>query len=211
MQVRVNYHAVGSFLARVASMERVLVAEAVTIVRAAPTGGDPRPHDGNVTARFRVLTYVVAPGGKAQVSFGAESPDTAGPPGEMSPAGPLVLERERFTYVVSGRRDPFRPPAESPADDTAIARLRVMGIIHHEIPRYSLVLLQVRGAGGVAPDAGFAGADQVTTYRLRPGGRLGTLRIVEVQRYGAIVEIVDETGRSRHVLEVVRPVGRRGT
>ena len=183
----------------------------MTILRAAPAGADPGPHDGNVTARFRIGTHVVAPGGQARVPSSAEPRDSAGVAGETSPTGQLVLERERFTYAVSGRRDPFQPPAESPADETVVAGLRILGIIHHEIPRYSLVLVQARRAGGVTPDAEIVGADQVTTHRLRPGDQLGPLRVVQVQRHRVIVEVVDERGRTRHVIEVARPVGRRGT
>ena len=211
IEVRGGYHAVGSFLTRVASMERILVPDAVTIVRTAPAGPDPGPHDGNVTARFRIGTHVVTPGGQARMPSAEEPRDTAEVGGEASPAGPLVLERERFTYAVSGRRDPFQPPAESPVDEIAAAGLRVLGIIYHEIPRYSLVLVQARGAGGVTPDAETAGADQVTTHRLRPGDQLGPLRVVRVQRHRVTVEIADESGRARHVIEVARPSGRRGT
>lgn len=211
IEVRGGYHAVGSFLTRVASMERILVPGAVTIVRATPAGADPGPHDGNVTARFRIRTHVVPPGGQARAPSVEEPRDTAGVAGGTIPPGQLILERERFTYAVSGRRDPFQPSGESPVAATAVAGLRVLGIIHHEIPRYSLVLVQVRGAGGVAPDAEVDGADQVTTHRLRPGDQLGPLRIVKVQRHSVMVEIADENGRTRHVIEVARPVGRRGT
>lgn len=211
IEVRGTYHAVGSFLTRVASLERVLVPDAVTIVRAVPTGADARPHDGNVTALFRIRTHVVAPGGRVRATSGEEPRDTAGFAGATGPAGQLTLERERFTYVSAGRRDPFQPPAESPSDEAAVAGLRVLGILHHEIPRYSLVLLQARGAGGATPDVEDVGADQMTTHRLRPGDQLGPLRVVQVQRHRVIVEIAEGSGHSRHVIEVVRSVGRRGT
>lgn len=211
IEVRGGYHAVGRFLTRVASMERILVPDAVTIVRAAPAGADPAPHDGNVLARFRIRTHVVAHGGQARVPSVEETRGTAGVAGDTSSTRQLVLERERFTYAVSGRRDPFQPPAKSPADETAVAGLRVLGIIHHEIPRYSLVLLQARGDGGVTPAGEVDGADQGTTHRLRPGDQLGPLRVVRVQRHRVIVEIADESGRVRRVIEVARPIGRRGT
>lgn len=211
IEVRGGYHAVGSFLTRVASMERILVPGAVTIVRAAPAEAGPGLHDGNVTARFLIRTHVVPPGAQARLPSVEEPRDTAGVVGGTIPAGELVLERERFTYAVSGRRDPFQPPWESPVAETAVASLRVLGIIHHEIPRYSLVLVEGRGAGGVAPDADVVGLDQVATHRLRPGDQLGPLRILQVQRHRVMVEIADRNGRSRHVIEVARPVGRRGT
>lgn len=211
IEVRGGYHALGSFLTRVASMERILVPGPVTIVRAVPAAADPGLHDGNVTARFRIRTHVVTPGAQALVPSIEEPRDTAGVVGGTLPAGQLVLERERFTYAVSGRRDPFRPPGESPVAETAVAGLRVLGIIHHEIPRYSLVLVQARGAGGFDPDAEVVRADQVAIHRLRPGDQLGPLRIVQVQRHRVVVEIVDDNGRSRHVIEVARPVGRGGT
>ena len=160
--------------------------------------------------RFRIGTHVVTPGARARVPSVEDPRDIAGVVDGTLPAGQLVLERERFTYSVSGRRDPFQPPGEFPVAEAAFADFRVLGVIHHEIPRYSLVLLQARGGGGTAPDSEVAGPDQVTTHRLRPGDQLGPLRIVQVQRHRVTVEIADESGRSRRVIEVARPVGRRG-
>jgi len=61
MEVLGSYHAVASFLTDVASLERILVPDVVTIV---PAGTEPEgilPHNGNVTAHLRIRTYAARP------------------------------------------------------------------------------------------------------------------------------------------------------
>ncbi|MCY3547236.1 MAG: type 4a pilus biogenesis protein PilO [Gemmatimonadetes bacterium] len=60
MEILGNYHAVASFLTDVASLERILVPEVVTIVPAAAPDG-LQPHDGNVKALLRIRTYAARP------------------------------------------------------------------------------------------------------------------------------------------------------
>lgn len=61
MEVQGGYHSIASFLTDVASLERILVPDVVTIVPAATVPGDHGPHNGNVTAHLRITTYVVRP------------------------------------------------------------------------------------------------------------------------------------------------------
>lgn len=126
-------------------------------------------------------------------------------------AGQLVLERERFAYSRFGRRDPFQPLTGPSADGAAVAGTQVLGIICHTNPHYSLVLLRTSGdpridtvAGGLRP----AGA---STHRLRTGDTLGPLRIVRIRHRQVVVDIMDERGVTRRVLEAPRPVRRSGT
>jgi len=62
MEVLGSYHAVASFLADIASLERILVPEVVTIVPAGTAPDGPQRHDGNVTAHLRIRTYAARPG-----------------------------------------------------------------------------------------------------------------------------------------------------
>ncbi len=61
MEILGSYHAVASFLTDIASMERILVPEVVTIVPAAPAPDGLQPHDGKVTAHLRIRTYAARP------------------------------------------------------------------------------------------------------------------------------------------------------
>ncbi len=61
MEILGSYHAVASFLTDVASLERILVPEVVTIVSAATGPDGLQPHDGNVTAHLRIRTYAARP------------------------------------------------------------------------------------------------------------------------------------------------------
>lgn len=128
--------------------------------------------------------------------------------GSNSP-GQLVLERERFTYPRHGRRDPFQPRLGVAADGDAVPGLQVLGIIHHEIPSYSVVVLRtgaepVGGSGTVGP-----GPVEPSIHRLRTGDTLGPLRIVRVRRRQVVVDVIDQGVVTRRTLEVPRPTGRR--
>ncbi len=61
MAVKGGYHAIGSFLTAVASLERIMAPTDLATDRAAPPGtGQPgSAHD--VVARFRIRTYVASP------------------------------------------------------------------------------------------------------------------------------------------------------
>ena len=61
MEIQGDYHRVASFLTDIASLERILVPEVVTIVPAATAPGDVGQHNGNVTAQLRIRTYVLRP------------------------------------------------------------------------------------------------------------------------------------------------------
>lgn len=61
MEILGSYHAIATFLTDVASLERVLVPEVVTIVPAATGPDGSQPHDGRVTALLRIRTYAARP------------------------------------------------------------------------------------------------------------------------------------------------------
>ena len=203
MEIRGSYHAVASFLTDAASLERVLVPQVVAIVPAAAPPGDVGTH-GHVTAHVRLTTYM-------PVATETASQDLRAYSDGSDPAGRLVLERERFAYPRYGRRDPFQPLAGSPADGATVTGLQVLGIIHHEIPHYSLVLLRTGGDPGIDPGPEALRPAQAATHRLRAGDTLGPLRIVRIRNRQVVVEVTDERGVTRRILEVPRPVRRSGT
>lgn len=61
MEMLGSYHAVASFLTDVASLERILVPEVVTIVPASTPPDGLQPHDGSVMAHVRIRTYAARP------------------------------------------------------------------------------------------------------------------------------------------------------
>ena len=61
MEILGSYHAVASFLTDVASLERILVPEVVTIVPAGTSPDGLQPHDGNVTVQLLIRTYAARP------------------------------------------------------------------------------------------------------------------------------------------------------
>ncbi len=68
-----GYHPVGSFLAAIASLERIVAPGDLAITPAKPSGA----YDGTVSASFRIRTYVVSP---AVPPGRAESPSSIGAP-----------------------------------------------------------------------------------------------------------------------------------
>lgn len=185
------------------------------MTRQAGRGAIPRsrPHGAS-----GFLALLIAVGGCAGPGAGVPGDpnevrsDHGGSADRSNPPRKLVLERERFTYQGHGRRDPFRPRAEARMDVDAFAGLHVLGIIHHEIPRYSLVVLRTE----TVPDGGFAaagsGALGRSTHRLRAGDTLGPLRVVRVRHRRVVVDVTDQGGViTRRILEVPRATGRTGT
>ncbi|MYA42250.1 MAG: hypothetical protein F4Z31_10920 [Gemmatimonadetes bacterium] len=171
-----------------------------------------RPHG---TSRLLALLVAVggcaAPNPRIPVEASAVRPDHESSGDGSNLPGRLLLERERFTYHRHGRRDPFQPRAEAGVDGGAFAGLEVLGIIHHEIPGYSLVVLRT----GTVPGGGFGavgpGPFEPSTHRLRTGDALGPLRIVQVLHRRVVVDVSDPGGVTRRILEIPRATGRTGT
>lgn len=150
----------------------------------------------------------------------------------------LAFERDFFAYPASARRDPFEPPADSSAALPVVEDLLLLGIVHAAEPGRSLVLLAAtgaRGAAGAAPVGADAarGADIAPggtgtargpadaapglvpkrTFRLRPGDRAGSVRVVEVSLDRVLVAVEEPDGRVRSAEIVVprrRPTGAQG-
>ncbi len=59
--VRGGYHAVGSFMAAIASLERIVAPGDLVITPVGPPTGDDEGEVGSILANFRIRTYVVTP------------------------------------------------------------------------------------------------------------------------------------------------------
>lgn len=128
---------------------------------------------------------------------------TAPEPGEGQDASDrLAFERDFFAYPASARRDPFEPPADSSAALPVVEDLLLLGIVHAQEPGRSLVLLAAtgayRGAGTAREPADAApGLVRRRTFRLRPGDRAGSVRVVEVGLDRVLVAVEEPDGRVR--------------
>lgn len=61
LAVRGSYHAVGTFLAAIASLERIVAPGDLAVTPGGPSGAEDGPYDGTVSATFRIRTYVARP------------------------------------------------------------------------------------------------------------------------------------------------------
>ena len=126
---------------------------------------------------------------------------------------PPVLGRDTFTYVTTGRRDPFLPvPITRLPEENVPVEAQVLGIINHVDPRRSVVVIRLLpeelGEGGrldVSGGGGGAGG----TYRLRLDDRIGNIRVVAIHQHRVVVEFVGSEGVERRLLE--QPGARRGS
>ena len=121
----------------------------------------------------------------------------------------MVFEREVFIYPAGERRNPFLPVGDLSADGPRVEDTRLLGIIHHPDSAYSLVVLGVSGGLGgprdtfnaeAGPERGWA------TARLRLGGVLGSLRIVQIHEDHVVIEVDQPGGIAKQVLAIPRPV-----
>ncbi len=77
LAVRGSYHAVGSFITAIASLERIVEPGDLAITPSGSAGPDGGAYDGTVTASFRIRTYVAT---RPQPSVPAKSPPDIGVP-----------------------------------------------------------------------------------------------------------------------------------
>lgn len=113
------------------------------------------------------------------------------------------LEREVFTYVVAGRRDPFLPPSPPVAAAARFHGVRLLGIISHHDPRRSIALIRVHeeeeqsGADGDGSGPGSSGGE---SHRARIGDRIGNLRIMAIGAQQVVVALDGPAGTSRRII-----------
>lgn len=128
--------------------------------------------------------------------------------GEVS-AATMVFEREAFTYPAGERRNPFLPARDLSAHGPRIEDTRLLGIMHHPDSAHSLVVLGIpAGFGGLRDNVGAGPGPRPgrATVRLRLGGALGSLRIVEIHEDRVVLAADRPGGVAGRVLAIPRPV-----
>ena len=119
----------------------------------------------------------------------------------------MVFEREVFTYPAGERRNPFLPARDPSTHGPRIEDTRLLGIVHHPDAAYSLVVLAIAaGPGGLHDTQGAGPGKQRATVRLRLGGVLGDLRIVQIHEDRVAVEANRTEGTESQVLAIPRSV-----
>lgn len=124
--------------------------------------------------------------------------------------GAPAADRRTFSYVATGRRDPFLPVSRSEGSHgPSGGELEVLGIISHTDPRMSVVVVRALRAGAQEvsapgdPDSGFGGI-----HRLRLGDRIGNALITSIRADHIAVEVEEPHGVVRLLLGI--PRARRG-
>lgn len=120
----------------------------------------------------------------------------------------MVFEREVFSYPAGERRNPFLPVETFSADGPGVEHARLLGIIHHPDPAYSLAVLDVSaGFGGTRRIPGAEPGPEAdgATARLRVGAVLGRLRIVRIHEDRVVIGEDLPEGAAMKVLAVPRP------
>ena len=75
LAVRGHYHAVGSFITAIASLERIVAPGDMAMIPSGRAGPGGEPYDGTVSASFRIRTYVAT---RPRPSIPAQSPAAIG-------------------------------------------------------------------------------------------------------------------------------------
>jgi len=130
------------------------------------------------------------------------------PPGNAGDvsATTMVFEREVFTYPAGERRNPFLAARDLSTHSPRIEDTRLLGIVHHPDSAYSLVVFGfAAGLGGLRDSPGAGPGTGRTTVRLRLGGVLGGLRVVQIHKDRVVVEADRPEGTASHVLAIPRP------
>ena len=120
----------------------------------------------------------------------------------------MVFEREVFSYPAGERRNPFLPVRTFSAGGPGVEHARLLGIIHHPDPAYSLAVLDVSaGFGGTRRIAGAEPGPEAerATARLRVGAVLGRLRIVRIHEDRVVIGGDLPEGAAKKVLAIPRP------
>jgi hypothetical protein len=104
----------------------------------------------------------------------------------------LVYEREVFSYMGAGRRDPFRPLTDDEEMGPRFERLSLQGVIYSTGRGASIALLG-DGTGRV--------------YRVRQGDVLGNARVVEISPSRVVMAVEVFGTVRRETLELQRRGG----
>ncbi len=159
-----------------------------------------------ILIRQIVFWNLLVPGAPAMAQrLAEEGDDSASVRGERSSGATRTLEnrqalaRDTFTYVATGRRDPFLPVASpAPAEGYGFLEPEVLGIISHPDPLRSVALVRAapaREGEGMGETGGAAG-----TSRLRAGARIGNVRILAIYPRHVVFAVKGADGVERRLV-----------
>ena len=155
---------------------------------------------------MKKTTTLAALGLVLTAAWPAEGAAQAPPVVELADTTDLVFEREVFQYPDYVRRNPFVPLVNDDAGGPRFESLRLLGVVHHRNPLYSVALFgvgnvtQAGGGGG----GGGGGGSLFETHRLRRGDILGNTRIVNITEDRVVVEVEEFGMTERHIIELPR-------
>jgi hypothetical protein len=134
----------------------------------------PAPAKGKPAAAVQATPSRAAPAAR---SAAADARSAA-----AQDSGKITFDREVFTYVVEGRRDPFASPIETGEIRPLLADLKVTGIIYDPHGRNSVAVMR----------------DMSTQeqYRVKTGNMLGRAKVAQIKPQ-EVVMTIDEYGFSR--------------
>ena len=132
-----------------------------------------------VAAQKTAPARTVAPSGKSAT---APSRSAGAPAARAQDSSKVTFEREVFSYVSEGRRDPFASPIETGEIRPLLADLRVVGIIFDASGRNSVAVMR----------------DMSTQeqYRVKAGQILGRAKVAQIKQ-DEVVMTINEYGFSR--------------
>lgn len=174
-------HDLGLFLARMASLPRLVRPEVRRIEGLERAGVERHPVRATVTLETFVLADEVAP-----LSVGSRERRAAGGARAAGSGSAVLPDREVFDYPVGDRRDPFRPSVAGGRSGPDFGDLRLRGILF--APEVGSVAVLRDAATG-------------RLHRLREGDRLGNVRLVEL---GPAVAVFSVSGPAGHRREILR-------
>lgn len=178
LTVEGGYHALGVFLARMASLRWLLRPEVRRIEGPGPGRGDEYP----VRASLALETLLLPAGG---ARLGG---DRSGP----SRSGAIRQGREVFAYPVDDRSDPFRPPVREGKGGRWPGDLRLRGILY------------AAGGGSVAV---LRDAVTGRIYRMREGDVIDGVRVMSIGASEVVFAVSGRTGTRRELLGRARRGG----
>ena len=173
-----QYHDLGDFLTRFASLPRIVRPSVRSI------GGLERTAEGRYPVRAEVVleSYVLGEGNGAEPGVARRDASTA-----PSADTPRIARRARFAYPVGDRPNPFHPPTTSASAGPRFEDLRLSGILYGA-DTASVAVLREAGTGRL--------------HRMRPGDRLGDARLVEVRPTEVHFLVPGPAGSRRELLRV---------
>ncbi len=110
-------------------------------------------------------------------------------PPQQQPQTELVFEREVFTYPSFQRRNPFVPLGGGVEGGPRFEQLRLMGIIHSDVPGESVAIVGTSQVNISQDGSNVTVSPGGDAWYLKVGQSIGNTRIVEIRREQVVVEV----------------------